>query len=94
MISFYGSVIPAREHGAEDSNCTQKGSDMDYITSLRVILQTLKGTAFAPSTMDVIEHFLRGLKPDVKKYVENNDPKEQWTELQDVFDKAVQFETN
>ncbi len=94
MVSFYGSVIPAREHRAEYANCTQKGTVMDFITSLRVILQTLKGTAFAPSTMDVIEHFLKGLKPDVRKYVEDNAPEGWWTDPKDVYDKAIQFETN
>ena len=73
MVSFHGSVIfLAREHGAEYGNCTQKGTVIDYITSFRVILQTLKGSAFAPSTIEVVKHFLKGLKPDVRRHVEDN----------------------
>ena len=94
MISYYGSIIPAREHRAEYGKCTQKGSVMDFVTELKVIVQTLKGTDFAPSKMDVIEQFLRGLKADVRKYVEDNAPEGWYSEPKDVYDKAIQYETN
>ncbi len=94
LTSYYGTVIPAREQRAKYLACAQKGTVMDFITEFKVITQTLKNTAFAPSQMDTVEHFIRGLKADVRKYVEEQAPQGWWTDPKPLFEKAIQFEVN
>ena len=60
MISYYGTVIPAREQKAKYLKCAQSGRVMHFVTELRVIIQTLMSTDFAPSPMDVVEHLING----------------------------------
>ena len=94
MTSYYGTIIPAREQRAKYLSCAQKGSVLDFITDLKVVTQTLKNTAFAPSQMEIVEHFIRGLKADVRKYVEDQAPQGWWTDPKPLYEKAIQFEVN
>ena len=94
MISYYGTVIPAREQRAKYLKCVQSGRVMDFVTELIVIIQTLKSTDFAPSPMDVVEHFINGLKADVTKYVEDNAPQGWWTDPKPLYEKAIPYEVN
>lgn len=90
LITARSSLLRSKEPGI--GNVLNLGDS--WIIELRVIIQTLKATDFAPSPMHIAEHFINGLKADVRNYVEDNAPQGWRTDPEPLYGKANQYEVN
>lgn len=70
--------------------CTQNGVVMDSERELKVINKNLKNTAFAPSNVDVAEHFIKGLKQNVWRCLEDQALLGWWTEPKELQKMAIE----
>lgn len=80
--------------GPSNSRASVREFQMDFVTVLKVIAEPLKDAAFAPSDMGVVEHFTNGLKPNVRKFDEDQAAPGWWTEPEALHGKAILFEVN
>ena len=72
----------------------QKSTVAEYVSRMKTCVNKLKGKYLEPSDGTVTVKFLRGLKPHIAKLCEDNAPDGWWKSSDEVFAKALAFETN
>ena len=95
MHDQYGRLQPACETRAAYEELRE--SDFDSVTSFirafRIKERELVGTPYHPGGGAIFD-FIRKLSPAVRKYVQDNAPEERWTDVTQVYKKALDFELN
>ena len=95
LISNFASLLPARDARQRFDQLTQTGTVAGYVRDMKKLVHLMKDTNLQVSKGDVIWHFIKGLKQNVKSYVEDNAPEsEWWTTSEAVFGKARNYELN
>lgn len=92
----FGKLLPMSDYFREYEECAQRNSVTEYVARLKTCVNKLKGTYLAPAEGSVVMKFLRGLKPEVARFVNQNAPRGWWQEgdLDKVYAEALNFETN
>ena len=93
MKRSYASLLPAREARHRYDRLKQTGSVRDFVREQVQIVRELEGTPYHPGG-SVFDDFMGGLKPDVRRFVEDHAPTGWWTNIQGLYQKAVDFEIN
>ena len=65
----------------------------EFVHEFRLKERELVGTSYAPAGGAIID-FIRKLNPAVRRYVQDNAPEEWWTDVKQVYKKALNFELN
>ncbi|DBB02965.1 TPA: hypothetical protein ACH3X1_013558 [Trebouxia sp. C0004] len=65
----------------------------EFVREFRLKERELVGTPYAPAGGAIID-FIKKLNPAVRRYVQDNAPEEWWTDVKQVFKKALNFEMN
>ena len=86
----YASLLPAREARQRYDRLKQSGSASDFV---REQVPELEGTPYHPGG-SMFDDFMNGLKADVRRFVEEHAPTGWWTNIQDLYQKAVDYEIN
>ena len=93
MLQSYGSLLPAREARDRYDALRQTGTVFDFVREIRQSVRELRGTPLYPDG-SVIVDFISKLKPDVRRFVNDNAPVGWWSDAHSVFEKALTFEMN
>ena len=93
MKRSYASLLPARETRQRYDRLKQTGSVRDFVREQVQLVRELTGTPYQPGG-SVFDDFINGLKADVRRFVEDHAPTGWWTNIQDLYQKAVDYEIN
>ena len=95
MHDQYGQLQPACETRAAYEELRQSDFDSvsSFIRAFRIKERELLGTAYHPGGGAIFD-FIRKLTPAVRKYVQDNAPEEWWTDVSQVYKKALNYELN
>ena len=85
--------MPAREAKQRYSSLTQTGTVKQYVHDMMEVVRELEGTVFHPGGC-VFDDFIDGLKPSVQRFVQDNAPSGWWTNIRDLYQKALDYELN
>jgi hypothetical protein len=95
MLKHYATLMPARTARVDYDALKQTSSVADYVRETKRIAHELIGTPLAASNGEMVWRFVRGLKPEAKRFVEVNAPEgDGWTNFEALCDKAVTYELN
>jgi hypothetical protein len=61
---------------------------------MKRLIYELKGTPMEVSPGDIVDRYIKGLKPAARKYVQTNAPGNWWTDPDQLFSKALHYEIN
>ena len=95
MHDQYGQLQPACEARAAYEELRESSFDSvsSFIHAFRIKERELVGTPYHPGGGAIFD-FIRNLTPAVRKYVQDVAPEEWWTDVQQVYKKALNFELN
>ena len=93
MLRSYASMLPAREARHRYNGLRQTGSVKEFVREQIQLVRELEDTPFHPGG-SVFDDFIRGLKSDVQTFVQDHAPSGWWTEIKDLYQKALDFEMN
>ena len=94
LQSNFGKLAPMTDYFKEYENLKQESTVIDYVSRLKTCVSKLKNTFLEPSEGTVVVKFLRGLRTPIAKLVQESAPDGWWTSSDQVFAKALTFETN
>lgn len=94
LQKHFGKIAPMTDYFKEYEDLKQETTVIDYVSRLRTCVSKLKGTFLEPNEGAVCVKFLRGLKPHINKLVQNTAPDGWWNSVDQVYAKALTFETN
>ena len=94
MLSTFGTIAPLSEAYKVYEQCKQTSTVAEFVSRLRACAQRLKGTFLQQSEGSLTIKFFNGLKPSILKLVEDSAPVGWWTSIEQVFQKAINFELN
>ncbi|KAL3155224.1 hypothetical protein ABBQ32_013163 [Trebouxia sp. C0010 RCD-2024] len=83
--------LSAREARHPYNGLKQNGSVMEFVREQIQLVHELEDTPFHPGG-SVFDDFIRGLKSDVQTFVQDHTPSGWWTEIKDLYQKALDFE--
>ena len=86
-------MLPARAPRQAYKKLRQTGSVKQFVRDQRQLVRELDGTPFHPGG-SVFDDFIDHLKPDVQLFVQNNAPTGWWTDIEHLYQKAMDFEMN
>ena len=90
MKRSFATMLPARRRY---ERLRQTGSVKDYVRGLVQTVRELEGTPYHPGG-SVFDDFIKGLRSDVRRFVEDHAPTGWRTNIQDLYQKALDFEIN
>lgn len=90
----FGKIAPMTDYFKEYEDLRQETTVIDYVSRMRTCVNKLKGSFLEPSEGTICVKFLRGLKPMIAKLVQNAAPDGWFTSVDQVYAKALTFETN
>ena len=90
----FGKIAPMTDYFKEYEDLKQETTVIDYVSRMRTCINKLKGSFLEPSEGTICVKFLRGLKPVIAKLVQNAAPDGWFTSVDQVYAKALTFETN
>lgn len=90
----FGRIAPMTDYFKEFEDLKQETTVIDYISRMKTCANKLKGTFLEPNEGTLVVKFLRGLKPHFLKLVQNAAPDGWWTSVDQVYARALTFETN
>jgi hypothetical protein len=93
MLSTYETLLPVREARERYDKLLQTGSVEDFVRNMRHCVRELEGTVLFPGG-SVIVDFIAKLKPDVRRFVQENAPEGWWKSVNQLYQKALLFEMN
>ena len=65
----------------------------DYVRELVQVVRELEGTPYHPGG-SVFDDFIEGLKSDVRRFMQDYAPTGWWTDINDLYQKALDYEVN
>ncbi|DBA97155.1 TPA: hypothetical protein ACH3X1_014921 [Trebouxia sp. C0004] len=86
-------MLPACEARRHYDKLSQTGSVKDYVRELVQVVRELEGTPYHPGG-SVFDDFIKGLKSDVHRFAQDHARTGWWTEITDLYQKALDFEVN
>ena len=87
--------VPVRDTQVNCKACKQKSTVADFVRRHKALVEVLENTPLVPSSGDVINSFIDGLKSGPKEWVLSQVPVGEWyTNPQHAYMKALQYETN
>ena len=93
MRRSFANMLPAREARRRYDKLSQTGSVKDYVRELVQVVRELEGTPYHPGG-SVFDDFIKGLKSDVRRFVQDHAPTGWWTDINDLYQKALDYEVN
>ena len=95
MLDSFGLLQPATEIRTAYDAMVQSDCDTvsEFVREFRLKERELVGTPYYPAGGAIID-FIRKLNPAVRRYVQDNAPEEWWTDVKQVYKKALNFELN
>ncbi len=93
MTEHFASLMPAREARAKYDRLTQTGSVANFLTEFRLCIRELTGTPFYPSGNAIIDVMTK-FKAEVRTYVQDNVPDGWYTDVSQIYAKALNWEYN
>ena len=83
MRRSFANMLPAREARRRYDKLSQTGSVKDYVRELVQVVRELEGTPYHPGG-SVFYDFIKGLKSDVRRFVQDHAPTGWWTDINDL----------
>ena len=93
MLQSYGSLLPARDARDRYDALRQTGTVLGFVREIRQSVRELRGTPWHPGG-SVIVDYIGKLKPEVRRFVNDNAPVGWWADEKALFEKALTFELN
>ena len=95
MQDKYGQLQPACQIRAAYEELRESDFDSvsSFIRAFRIKERELVGTPYHPGGSAIFD-FNRKLTPAVRTYVQDNAPEDWWTDVQQVYKKALNYELN
>ncbi|DBA74920.1 TPA: hypothetical protein ACH3X2_009248 [Trebouxia sp. C0005] len=93
MKRSYASLLPAREASRRYAKLKQTGSVKEFVREQVQVVRELDGTPYHPGG-SVFDDFRNGLKPDVRKFVDDHAPTGWYTNVKELYQKALDYEIN
>ena len=93
MKRSFATMLPAHDARRCYERLRQTGSVKDYVRGLVQTVRELESTPYHPGG-SVFYDFIKGLRFDVRRFAEDHAPTGWWTNIQDLYQKALDFEIN
>ena len=90
MNRSYASLLPACEASRHYAKLKQTGSVKEFVREQVQVVHELDGTPYHPGG-SVFDDFRNGLKPDVRKFVDDHAPTGWYTHIKDLYQKALRL---
>ncbi|DBA85571.1 TPA: hypothetical protein ACH3X2_005661 [Trebouxia sp. C0005] len=91
MKRSYASLLPAREASQRYAKLKQTGSVKEFVREQMQVVRELDGTPYHPGG-SVFDDSRNGLKPDVCKFVDDRAPTGWYTNMKELYQKALDYE--
>jgi hypothetical protein len=95
MKKTFGNLAPERSARLQYDQLTQTKSAFVYVSEMKKLVQLMKPMPMVcPGEADIIHHFIKNAKHDVRAYLTEHCPPNFWASVDEVFDHAIQYATN
>ena len=93
MRRSFANTLPAHEARCRYDKLSQTGLVKDYVHELVQVVRELQGTPYHPGG-SVFDDFIKRLKSDVHSFVQVHASTGGWTDINDLYRKALDYEVN